>query len=100
MHPWSHLTENFLAFPCQALTFFFFNISLFAPERLLLNIVNCLHKIKGFKSVISKKLHMMENSCFMFIYRNQMAVEWASARSDNSSADSASVQIVQQEGES
>lgn len=27
------------------------------------------------------------NSCFMFIYRNQMAVEWASARGDNSSAD-------------
>lgn len=43
---------------------------------------------------------MMENSCFMFIYRNQMAVEWASARGDNSSVDSASVQIVQQEGES
>lgn len=42
----------------------------------------------------------MVNSCFMFIYRIQMAVEWVLARGDNFSADLASVQIVQREGES
>lgn len=35
----------------------------------------------------------MANSCFMFIYRIQMAVKWALARGDNFSADFALVQF-------
>lgn len=42
----------------------------------------------------------MVTGCFMFIYRNQVALEWASARGDNSSADPPSAPVVQQEGES